>query len=128
MQISKNIVNGLKSNNYVLVGIRAIVCVQKPSYHFLQTLHRMFKIVFRDSTLYPKQLSLFCLLRLISASAERIGYISNFCSKDISAASFCSGKLLGRSDECVLLPCFNAQPDIFAVDCIYLRYASLEGW
>jgi len=35
--------------------------------------------------------------------------------KDISAASFCSGKLLGRSDECVLLPCFNAQPDIFAV-------------
>ena len=34
--------------------------------------------------------------------------------KDISAASFCSGKLLERSDECVLLPCFNAQPDIFA--------------
>ena len=35
--------------------------------------------------------------------------------KDISAASFCSWKLLGRSDECVLLPCFNAQPDIFAL-------------
>jgi len=34
---------------------------------------------------------------------------------DISAASFCSCKLLWRSDECVLLPCFNAQPDIFAV-------------
>ena len=80
MQISRNIVNGPKSNNYVLVGIWAIVCVQKPSHHFLQTLHRMFKIVFRDSTLYPKQLSLFCLLRLISASAERIGYISNFYS------------------------------------------------
>jgi len=63
-----------------MVGIRAIVCVQKPSDHFLQTLHRMFKIVFRDSSLYPKQLSLFCLLRLISASAERIGYVSNFCS------------------------------------------------
>ena len=47
----------------------------------LQTLHplRMFKIVLRDSSLYPKQLSLFCLLRLISASADRIGYISNFC-------------------------------------------------
>ena len=72
--------NGPKSNNYVLVGIRAIVCVQKPSHHFLQTLHRMFKFVFRDSTLYPKQLSIFCLLKLISASAERIGYISNFCS------------------------------------------------
>jgi len=40
----------------------------------------MFKIVFRDSSLYPKQLSSFCLLRLISASADRIGYISNFCS------------------------------------------------
>ena len=80
MQISRNIVNGPKSNNYVLVGIRAIVCVQKPSHHYLQTLHRVFKIVFRDSTLCPKQLSLFCLLRLISARAERIGYISNFCN------------------------------------------------
>jgi len=40
----------------------------------------MFKIVFRDSSLYPKQLSLFCLLRLISASADRIGYVTNFCS------------------------------------------------
>jgi len=40
----------------------------------------MFKIVFRDSSLYPKQLSLFCLQRLISASADRNGYIRNFCS------------------------------------------------
>ena len=78
MQISRNIVNGPKSINYVLMGIRAIVYVQKPPHHFLQTLHplRMFKIVFRDSS----QLSLFCLLRLISASADRIGYIRNFCS------------------------------------------------
>jgi len=62
--------------------IWVIVCVQKPPHHFLQTLHplRMSKIVFRDSSLYPKQLSLFCLLRLISASADRNGYISNFCS------------------------------------------------
>jgi len=82
MQISRNIVNEPKSNNFVLVGIRAIICVQKPPHHFLQTLHplRTFKIVFRDSSLYPKQLPLFCLLRLISASADRIGYISNFCS------------------------------------------------
>jgi len=36
--------NGQKSNNYVLAGIRAIVCVQKPHHHFLQTLRplRMF--------------------------------------------------------------------------------------
>ena len=35
--------------------------------------------------------------------------------QDISAASFCNCKLLWRIDECVLLPCFNAQPEIFAV-------------
>jgi len=63
-------------------GIVVIVCVQKPSNQFLQIFRplRTFKIVLRDSSLYPKQLPLFCLLRLISASAKRIGYISNFCS------------------------------------------------
>ena len=35
--------------------------------------------------------------------------------QDISAVSFCSCKLRWRSDERVLLPCFNAKPDIFAV-------------
>jgi len=40
----------------------------------------MFKIVFRDSSFHPKQLSLFCLLRLIGVSADRIGYITSFCS------------------------------------------------
>ena len=62
--------------------IWVIVCVQKPSHHSLQTFRplRMFEIVFRDSSLYPKQLSLFCLLRLISASGDRIGYITNFRS------------------------------------------------
>jgi len=173
-QIPRNIVSWPIRNNYVLVGIRTIVCVQQPPYHFLQTLHPlcMLKIVFRDSSLYPKQLSLFCLLRLISASADRNGYTSNFCSmiellhelkksffltwkhsgiwlclsrekwklkvcwtsmhtkklkvfvrtlcafsilvyflcsnarirQDISTAWFCSGKLLRRSDECVLHP------------------------
>ena len=57
MQISKNIANGPKSNNYVLVGIQIIVCVQKSPHHFLQTLHplRMFKIMFGATSLYPKQ-------------------------------------------------------------------------
>jgi len=41
---------------------------------------RMFKIVLRDSSLYPKQLPLFCLLRLIGASTDPIGYISKFYS------------------------------------------------
>jgi len=40
----------------------------------------MFKIVFHDSSLYRKQLTLFCLLWLISVSADRIGYIANFFS------------------------------------------------
>jgi len=64
------------------VGIWVIICVQKTSHHFLQTFRplRMFKIVLRDSSLYPTQLSLFCPLTLISASADRIGYITNFCS------------------------------------------------
>jgi len=82
MEISRNIVKGPKTNNYVLVGIWVIVWVQKPSHHILQTFRplRMFKIVFRDSSRYPKQLSLFCLLWLISASADGSGYITNFCS------------------------------------------------
>jgi len=33
--------------------------------------------------------------------------------QDICAASFCSCKLLWRSDECVSLRCCNAQPDYF---------------
>jgi len=53
MQISRNIVNGPTSNNQVLVWIWVIVYVQKPSRRFLQTFGplRMFKIVFRDSSL-----------------------------------------------------------------------------
>jgi len=43
------------------VGIWVVVCVQKPSQHFLQTFRplRVLKIVFRGSSLYPKQLSYF---------------------------------------------------------------------
>jgi len=64
------------------VGIWVIVCIQKPSHHFLQSFcpHRRFKIAFRDSSLYPKQSSLFCLLWLSSASADSIGYITSLCS------------------------------------------------
>ena len=77
IQILRSIVNGPKSNNYVLVRIWIIVWIQKPTHHFLQIFLplRMFKIVFRDTSLYPKQLSSICLLWLISASADRIGYI-----------------------------------------------------
>jgi len=34
----------------------------------------MFNIAFRDSSFHPKQLPLFCLVWLISASADRIDY------------------------------------------------------
>ena len=65
-----------------MLGIWVIVCIQKLPHHFLQTFHplRMFKILFRDSSLHPKQLSLFSLLWLISASADCIDYFTNFCS------------------------------------------------
>jgi len=61
MHISRNIVIGPKSNNYVLMGIWVIVCIHELFHHFLQNFRplQMFKIVFRDSSLYPKQLSLF---------------------------------------------------------------------
>jgi len=41
------------------VGIWVIAWVQKPSHHILQTFRplHMFKVVFRDSSLYPKPLS-----------------------------------------------------------------------
>ena len=67
---------------YVLVRIWLIVCIHKPPHHFFQTFRplRMFKIVFRDSSLYSKHLSLFLLLWLNSACADRIGYITNLCN------------------------------------------------
>jgi len=40
----------------------------------------MLKIVFCSSSFYPEQLSLCCLLWLISASADRVGYITEFFS------------------------------------------------
>jgi len=40
----------------------------------------MFQIVFRDSSLYPKQLSVFCLLWLISACANSMCYLTKLCS------------------------------------------------
>jgi len=63
------------------VGIWVILCVQKPSLHFLQNFRpqSLFKVVIGDNSLYPKQLSLFCLLRLISARTDRNDYIANLC-------------------------------------------------
>jgi len=60
MQISRSIVNGSKRNNlvsglsYAQAEIWVINCIQEPSHHFLQTFRplRMFKIVFRNSSLF----------------------------------------------------------------------------
>ena len=53
--------------------------------------------------------------------------------RDISAASFCSCKLLWRSDGCVLLSFFNTQPKFCSyevlrrsIEFIFLRYPHLE--
>jgi len=64
------------------MGMWVIIFVHKPSHHFLQTFFPLpiFKIVFRGSSLYRKQLSLFCLLWLSSTSVDSIGYITSFCS------------------------------------------------
>jgi len=82
MQISSHIVNVPKYNNEVFVGIWVNVFIQKPCHHFLQTFRplRLFKILFSDSSLYRKQLSLFCLLWLSTTSADRIRYSTNFWS------------------------------------------------
>jgi len=47
------------------VEIWVIVSIQKPSHHILQTFRplRMLKVVFRNCSLYPKPLSLYCLPR-----------------------------------------------------------------
>jgi len=56
--------------------------------------------------------------QLVCAPASPLAHF--LCStartgQDISAATFCSCILLWRRDECVLLRCFDTQPDIFAV-------------
>jgi len=53
-EISRNTVNGPKRNNYILVGIWVIACIQEPSHHFFQTSRRLriFMLVLRDSSLY----------------------------------------------------------------------------
>ena len=78
--------------------IWVIVCIQKPSHHFLQTFRplQMFKTVFRDSSLYRKQLSLFCLLWLCSPRADRIGYNTNFCT----VAWLCLSREKGKLKVC----------------------------
>jgi len=82
MQISSNIVNGLKSNRLIVFwwefGLSSasrnhLTTFCRPSVHYAC-------FMFRDCLLYPKQLSLFFLLRLMSASADCNGCITNFCS------------------------------------------------
>jgi len=77
MQISRKLVNGLKIRFWWEPGLSSLSRNHLTT--FLQTF-RPLRIVFRDSSLYPKQLSLFCLLCLINAFADRIGYTANFCS------------------------------------------------
>jgi len=71
---------GQKSNDIGFGGNLAYRLHPEIISPLLQTFHplRMFEIVFCDSSLYPKQLSLFCLVWLISASVDRIGSIANF--------------------------------------------------
>ena len=53
--------------------------------------------------------------RVCTSQSQSHTFYARLLVFDKSAASFCRCKLLWRSGECVLLPCFNTQPDIFAV-------------
>jgi len=53
-------------------------------------------------------------VRLDSPAAHFLCFTARI-RQDISVVWFCGCKLLWRSDEYVLLPCFNVQPDIFAI-------------
>jgi len=55
------------------------------SHHILQTFRplRMFKIVFRDSSLYPKPLSLYCLPRAYARGVGVNPYFSLICYKNV---------------------------------------------
>jgi len=59
----------------------------------------MFKILFPDSPLCPKQLSLFCLLWLSSASADRVASLAfltpNFTNLAFFRGSWRQQKLFG---------------------------------
>jgi len=58
-------------------------------------------VVLQDSILQT-ELALNCPAAHFLCSTARIG-------QDITAASFCSCKLLWKNDECVLLPCLNGR-------------------
>jgi len=83
MQISRNIVNGPESRFRWESGLSSGYKTISPLFADLSSTRLyIFTIVFGDSSLYPKQLHLSCLLRLIRASTDRIGCIRpvNFCS------------------------------------------------
>ena len=82
MKSSRNmIVNGPKRNNYRFWWESRLSSASRNQVTtFCFRPLSMFNILFHDSPLYPTQLSLFCLLWLISASADHIGYITSFCS------------------------------------------------
>jgi len=82
--------------------------------------NKNFNVFLRTSCAFSILLQ-FCKIQSCKPGCAPAGPATHFLwstariRQDISAAAFCSCKLLGRIDEFVLLPCFNAQPDIFAV-------------
>jgi len=58
------------------VGIWIIVCVQKPSHHFLQTFRplRMFMIVIHDSSLYSETIAFILSSKADQRGADTVAY------------------------------------------------------
>jgi len=73
--------------------------------------------------------------RVCASRCSHTPMLDGSYSTSNSAASFCSCKLLWRSNECVLLPFFNTQPkcgsyDLLcrSIEFIFIRYPNLERW
>jgi len=106
MQIWRNMVNGTKSNKYVLVGIWVIVCIQKPSHHVLQT--------FRPLRMFNPALDL--AHRGVRQTVQSHTFYAPLLVFDTTLAQS-HFAVVNRPDVVmsVFYSRFNAQPDIFAV-------------
>jgi len=80
MQISRSIVNATKVFRFWWES-GLLSTSRKHLTTFCRTfVHYACWFVFRDTPLYAKELSLFCLLWLLSTCPDGIGYITNFSS------------------------------------------------
>ena len=137
--------------------IWVIFSIQKPSHHILQTFRplRMFKVVFHDSSLYPKPLSLYGLPRAYARGVGGVNpplvwyvtktllpakrrLIVSACFLLVNLSTSCKNCSYKCSDKVmsVFTPLFERSAWYFCsyellcrtVECIFLRYPNLGRW